>query len=153
MGNFYKDNDDLRFYIEREIDWEPLVRLTEYLYRTEDGFSNATEALGFYREVLELVGDFAAEEVAPHAAEIDAAGVSLSGGEIVFPKRLAGIFKKLKALELYGLCVPRELGGMNCPLLVYLATNEIMARSDVSVAAHYGFHGGIAMAMLVFSIM
>ena len=33
MGNFYDDNDDLRFYVERGLDWETLVRLTEYDYR------------------------------------------------------------------------------------------------------------------------
>jgi hypothetical protein len=25
MANFYKDNDDLRFYLETYLDWRPLV--------------------------------------------------------------------------------------------------------------------------------
>src|SRR5690606_2600020 len=42
--------------------------------------------------------------------------------------------------------------GLNVPLLVYFLNSELMARADVSVMAHHGFHGGIAMAMLAFSV-
>ena len=56
------------------------------------------------------------------------------------------------ASGLHGLNVPRELGGMNAPLLLYFVNNELFARADVSVMAHHGFHGGTAMAMLVFSL-
>ena len=38
--------------------------------------------------------------------------------------------------------MPRELGGMNCPLLLYMINSEMMGRADVSVMAHHGFHGG-----------
>jgi hypothetical protein len=50
------------------------------------------------------------------------------------------------------MCLPRELGGMSCPLVLYLINTELFARADVSTMAHFGFHGGMAMAMLVFSI-
>ena len=33
MANFFHDNDDLKFYVEKGIDWEPLVRATEMDYR------------------------------------------------------------------------------------------------------------------------
>ncbi len=42
MANFYTDNEDLRYYIEKGIDWEPLVALTEFLYRSEDGREEET---------------------------------------------------------------------------------------------------------------
>ncbi len=152
MGNFFKDNDDLQFYFERGIDWEPIVRLTEFDYRAEDAFTSPEEARSFYRDVAEMVGELTANEIAPHAAEIDREGVSLVGGEVVFPARLQAIFDRIKELDLHGMCAPRELGGMNAPLLLYFINTEIMARADVSVMAHHGFHGGMAMAMLVFSI-
>ena len=43
-----------------------------------------------------MVGTFAAEEVAPHAAELDRAGVRFADGEAQFPPRLAAIFDKLQ---------------------------------------------------------
>ncbi len=151
MSNFYRDNEDLRFYVERAIDWAPLVEATEYGWKAPDGFKNAEEAVAFYKDILELVGAFVAEEVAPAAAEIDAQGVRLENGEGVFAERQQAIFAKLRELELHGMCVPRELGGQNTPAMIYFINAEMMARADVSVMAHHSFHGGIALAMLVFS--
>ena len=90
MANFFTDNDDLRWYIERGIDWEPLVRTTEADFRNPDGPKSVAEALAFYQETLEMVGGFVADEIAPHAAELDREGVRHEGGEAVFPPRLAG---------------------------------------------------------------
>jgi alkylation response protein AidB-like acyl-CoA dehydrogenase len=151
MSNFFNDNEDLRFYFDHWLDWEPIVTLTEATFRDPDGFKNTSDAVEFYRDVIGLVGEFAATEIAPHAAQIDREGVELVDGEAVFPKRLADIFEAIKGLELHGLCLPRQLGGLNVPMAVYMMNIELFSRADVSVAAHNGFHGGIAAAMLLFS--
>jgi alkylation response protein AidB-like acyl-CoA dehydrogenase len=155
MANFFKDNDDLQYYFDKGIDWESLVRVTEHDFADADGdgFSTTEEAVGFYRDILEMFGQFVAEEIKPYEKEIDENGVDLVNGEVVFPKRLAGIFEKIKDLDLHGLPVPRELGGMNAPMMVYFINGELMARADVSTMAHHGFHAGIAMAALVFSVL
>ncbi len=153
MANFFKDNDDLRYYFEKGIDWEPVVAISEYDYRAPDGPKNAEEALELYRDVAEMVGEFVAEEIAPHGLEIDEQGVTLEDGEAVFPPALKTIFDKIRELDLHGMCLPRELGGMNAPMLLYYINSEMFARADVSVMAHHGFHGGMAMAMLMFSAL
>jgi len=153
MPHFYDDNEDLRFYVDRWIDWEPLVRLTEYDFQAPDGFTNAEEAVEFYRDILALVGDFAANEVAPRAAEIDREHSQLKDGQVIFAPALAHVFEQIKALQLHGMCLPRELGGMNCPFLLFTLCTELIGRADVSVTAHNGFHGGSAMAMLLYSII
>jgi len=152
MASFYKDNLDLRFYVERYIDWASIVRLTERDFQREDGFRSTAEALAFYREILDTLGTFAAEEIAPHAGRIDREGVIFDGGEPRFPPLLTSIFDKLRGLELNGLCLPRELGGINAPAMLYFIGTELFGRADVSVMAHHGFHGGIALAMLAFSM-
>lgn len=152
MANFYRDNDDLRYYVERGLDWGPLVEATEYGWRAPDGWSSVEEAVEFYGEVLDLVGEFAADRIAPHAAAIDRGGVVYDAGDVTFPEPLASVFDALHELELHGLCVPRELGGQNAPVLVYFINAELMARADVSVMSHHSFHGGIAMALLAWSI-
>ena len=81
MGNFFSDNEDLQYYVEKGIDWEPLVELTEFGYRNEDGFRSCDEALEFYRDVLDAVGKLAADEVAPRAAAIDRSGTKFVDGE------------------------------------------------------------------------
>lgn len=152
MANFFKDNDDLRFYFEQAIDWDAIVSATERRLGEGEAFASVDEAKGFYREVLHSVGEFVAEQVAPHSLAIDAEGVRLEAGEVVMPARLEEIMRRINDLELHGLCLPRELGGTNAPFLLYLINTELFARADVSVMAHHGFHGGIALAMLLLSL-
>lgn len=152
MGNFYEDNDDIRFYVDKGIDWAPLVEITEYNWRSPDGFRKVEEAVEFYKGIFNLVGEFSADEIAPHALKFDEEGVHFKDGHVSFPPLLQGVFDKIRALELHGLCVPRELGGSNAPLLVYFLNSEVMGRADVSAMAHHSFHGGIAMALLMYSV-
>ncbi len=152
MASYFEDNDDLRFYFDRGVDWAALAEVTEYGFRSEGGFKTAAEATTFYREVAELVGTLVAEEVAPRAAQIDRDGTHLENGEAVTGEAMEAAFGALRSAELQKLCLPRELGGLNAPLLVYFLTGEMIARGDVSVMAHHSFHGGMAMAMLAFSI-
>lgn len=152
MANFFKDNDDLQYYFDKGIDWEPLVRITEHDFSDPEGHQSTAEAVTFYREIAEMLGEFVAEEIKPYEKEIDEKGVELVDGEVVFPPRLQEIFSKIKELGLHSLPLPRELGGMNAPMMLYFINSEVMARADVSVMAHHGFHAGIAMAALVFSV-
>jgi hypothetical protein len=152
MPSFFEDNDDLRFYFDRGADWDALAEVSEHGYRSPEGFKDAGEARAFYREVAELVGTLVGEEVAPRAAQIDREGAHLEGGEAVTGPAMDAVFDRIRQAELQKLCLPRELGGLNAPLLLYFLTGEMIARADVSVMAHHSFHGGMAMAMLAFSV-
>ncbi|MCA9520257.1 MAG: acyl-CoA dehydrogenase family protein [Myxococcales bacterium] len=151
MANFFLDNDDLRFQFEHAFDWSEIVRLTELDFEAPEGFRSEQEATEFYRDVLENVGEYVANEIAPKAQIFDERGCSFADGEVSFCDELDRIFKELGEMGLYGLTVPRELGGLNAPLSVYMALNEMVARADVSVMTHFGFHGGMAMAFLAFA--
>jgi alkylation response protein AidB-like acyl-CoA dehydrogenase len=150
--NFLHDNDDILYYLDKGIDWAPIVELTERGFVDEDGPRDVAEAKELYRDIAQLVGEFAAEEIAPRARAIEAAGFRVENGEAVAPPELDALFERIRELDLHRLNLPRELGGTNCPLLLYFIDCELMARADVSVMAHHGFHGGMALAMLVFSI-
>lgn len=152
MANYIQDNPDLQFYLDRWIDWEHLYSMSEIRESDPDAPENATEATELWKEVLELIADFSANEIAPHSAQLDAEGVALVDGEVVFPERLQSIFDQIASMGLHGLCLPRELGGMNCPLFLYMVQCELISRADVSVMTHHGFHGGMAAAMLMYSL-
>ena len=152
MASYFDDNDDLRWYVDHGIDWEPIVRLTEYDGRAPDALS-PTEAVEVYRDVLRLIGEFTAEEVAPLAATFDREHPRLEDGEVVYPEAWTTLFEQIADLGLHGLTVPRELGGLNAPLLVNLIGLELWSRADVSVCAHQGFHGSMAMAALMYSVL
>ena len=152
MASYFEDNDDLRFYFDDGVDWASLAEVSEYGFRTADGFKTPAEAKAFYREVAELVGTLSAEEIAPRAAQIDREGAHLEAGEAVTGPAMTAAFDAVRRAELQKLCLPRELGGLNAPLLLYFLTGEMIARAEVSVMAHHSFHGGMAMALLAFSI-
>ncbi len=152
MANFLKDNEDLSYYLDRGIDWDSMIELTEPSFSEAGGFADPEEAKQFYLDSVSMVGELVATDVAPHSLEIDREGVRLENGEVVFPPRLTSIFDTIRGLELHGMCLPRELGGQNAPMLLYFVNTELFARADVSVMAHQSFHGGVAMAMLLFSL-
>lgn len=152
MSDFIKDNDDLLFYLEKGIDWPTLIRLTEHDGRAPDGPASDEEAVAMYRDILDMVAEFVAEEIAPKVAEIDRDPMRFEDGEVHFTPELQSIFDKIRDLGLHGLSIPRELGGTNVPMIAYFVVAELMARADVSTMAHHSFHGGIALAMLVYSI-
>jgi alkylation response protein AidB-like acyl-CoA dehydrogenase len=154
MASFLHDNDDLQYYLKDGIDWEAVASVCERGYRpAEGGWKDGAESLSFYRDVATMIGELVADEIAPHAAEIDRQGVLFASGEATFPPRLAGIFRRIAELGLHGMNLPRELGGMNAPMLLYFVAAELIGRADVSVMSHYGFHGGVAMGMLVLSLL
>ena len=152
LANYLADNDDLLFYLERGVDWAPVVALVEQDYQAPGGYTSRDEAVSAYQDILQMVGSFAAEEVAPHAPAIDRKGVKMKDGEAVLPPEMDAIFAKIKDLDLHALALPREVGGVNCPMLVHFMVTEILARAEVSVMAHYNFHSGIALSLLMYSV-
>ncbi len=152
MGNYFADNDDLRYYVEHGVDWATLVHLAEPVLPAKDGPASVAEAVASYRDILELVGQFTANQVSPHVAAIDRADLTLTQGRVRFPPQLDEVFAQIKAMGLHGMCLPRELGGMNCPLMLHFLSSELIARADVSIMTHHGFHGAIALAMLLYSV-
>ena len=153
MANFLEDNDDLLFYLERGgIDWAPIVALSEHDYQAPQGYTSVEDARAAYGDILRMVGNFAADEVAPHAGAIDRKGTRLVNGEAVLAPELDAIFARMKDLDLHALSLPREFGGVNSPMLVHFMVTEMLARADVSVMAHYNFHSGIALILLIYSV-
>ena len=152
MSNYFRDNDDLAYYLETGADWPAIVGVSEYGYRSPDGFKDPAEAKAFYREMLEAVGELAANVVAPRASRLDREESRVEDGEVIESDALREVSAAMREAELPKLCLPRELGGLNAPLLVYFLSTELMARADVSFMTHYSFHGAMGMAMLAFSV-
>jgi len=152
MGNYIHDNSDLQFYLDRWVDWDALFSMSELNPQDPEAPKTAEEAKEFWRDILELIAEFSANEIAPVSGQMDKEAVSLVDGEVQFPPALDGLFEQIAAMGLHGLCMPRELGGMNCPLFLYMLQCELVSRADVSVMTHHGFHGGMATAMLMYSL-
>lgn len=152
MPNFYEDNLDLQFYVEKEIKWDEIIRVVEFDFKALDAFTDVEEAKKFYKDIFKQVGKLSAKEIAPLSRILDEKGLQFKDGEVYAPEEFNKIFDKFKEMGLYGISIPRELGGMNCPFIMYFINAEMIARGDSSVMNHYGFHTGIALALLKYSI-
>ncbi len=152
MASFLTDNEDLQYYFNEGIDWTALAEVTEYGWRTPDGFKNGKDAKEFYLEVATMMGELIAEQIAPNSAKIDREGTHLENGEAVESPSMKAAFDAINAAEMHKLCIPRELGGLNAPLLLYFLCGEMVARADLACMNHFSFHGGMAMAALAYSV-
>ncbi|MCC6809008.1 MAG: acyl-CoA dehydrogenase family protein [Deltaproteobacteria bacterium] len=153
MANYFTDNDDLQWQYQHGLQWDELARTSELDYTLPGGHKNLKEARAFYDEVMNLVGDIAANELAPRAAAIDRKGTHLENGKVVMPKESDEVLQKFKEAGLLGMTLPRELGGSNCPLGLSFVANEVLSRADVSTMSHIGFHNGSGMALLAYSAL
>jgi alkylation response protein AidB-like acyl-CoA dehydrogenase len=142
MGHFFNDNPDLRRRIEAA-PWGAIIPALEQDFTDthELAPSNLEEAVEQIGMVLEMTGEMAAEEIAPHAAEVDRAGARLENGKVIYPEPMQQGYKLLSEAGLMGFTLPREHGGMNLPVTAYTAAVEMMARADASLMTIFCLQG------------
>ena len=92
MPNFYTDNEDLQYYVRKGIDWTELIKVTEFLRPGCDAKEQIEETVETYRDMLEMIGTFASEEIATRAAAIDRGEMSVENSEVSVPEELDEIF-------------------------------------------------------------
>ncbi|MEM8800320.1 MAG: isovaleryl-CoA dehydrogenase [Pseudomonadota bacterium] len=80
----------------------------------------------------DAVRNFAAEEIAPLAAEVDATNQ--------FPMHL---WTKMGELGLHGITVPEELGGSGLGYLAHTVVMEEISRASGSIGLSYGAHSNL----------
>lgn len=144
MGNYFLDNDDIQFLF-RHIDMKELARLQEAY--TDNGQADYApldeeDAVDNYWRVLEIVGQIAADIIAPHAEQIDREGNTLNeDGTVTLHPLVRENLRRMAQADLMGFTLPRKYGGLNCPNLVYTMATEIVSRADASFMNLFGLQG------------
>src|ERR1700736_6735272 len=87
--------------------------------------------------IRETVHDFAGNEIAPRAAEIDKSNQ--------FPRDL---WPKIGALGLHGITVEEEYGGAGLGYLEHCVAMEEISRASASVGLSYGAHSNLCVNQL-----
>jgi len=142
LANFYRDNPDLRRRIE-SASWAGILPALEKDFTDPHELApkSLEEAVEQIQMVLDMIGALAAEEVAPHAAEVDRVGARLEHGKVVYPEPLQRAFRQLSEAGLMGFTLPREFGGMNLPITAYTAAVEMISRADASLMTLFALQG------------
>ncbi|MEJ2613532.1 MAG: acyl-CoA dehydrogenase family protein [Ignavibacteriaceae bacterium] len=141
MPNYFTENADLLYQFER-LDLKEIVEMTEENYKQAEKFDfaplNYEDAKENYKKVLEVVGDLAANFVAPRAAKIDEEGAVFNDGKVEYAKGTKEALEMLSKAELMGMILPREYGGLNFPTTIYMMAVEIISRAEASLMNIFG---------------
>jgi 3-(methylthio)propanoyl-CoA dehydrogenase len=147
VANYFLDNEDIQFLF-KHIDLGELARIQEddFVHAADDpsGYApqNAADAVDNYRRVLEIIGEIAAEVVAPNAEQVDREGNTHNDdGTVTLHPLVQENLNRLSQADMMGFTLPRKYGGLNCPNLVYAIANEIISRADTSLMNMFGLQG------------
>jgi alkylation response protein AidB-like acyl-CoA dehydrogenase len=141
VENFFLDNLDLQFYLDKA-DLQEIVELKEkgYSYAREYPTAprNYQDARDNYRLLLEVLGEVCATVIAPRAAEADEEGAQFRDGEVHYAAATQEAMEALQQAELMGVMLPWEYGGMNLPETIYQMMVEIVSRAEGGLMTIFG---------------
>ena len=111
-----------------------IVELKERGYEDKDKYDYAPQdfedAMDSYDKTLEIVGDVTANVIAPNAEAVDAEGPHCENGRVRYAsKTYENLDATIKA-GMNGMTMPRRYQGLNLPITVYTAANEIISAGD-----------------------
>ncbi|HDQ73165.1 MAG TPA: acyl-CoA dehydrogenase [Chloroflexi bacterium] len=139
--NFFTDNADLQFYLDR-LDLTEVVENLEQGYTTHEQYPaaprNYADAKENYRMLLDLLGEICATRIAPRAAEADEEGAQFCDGRVTYASATQEAMNLLRQAELMGVMLPWRYGGLNLPETIYQMMIEIVSRAEAGLMTIFG---------------
>ncbi len=134
MANYYNDNEKIKFEVEQNELMPRIVSLKEREFADKGQYDYAPEdyadAMDSYQRVLDIVGEVTAEVIAPNAEAVDAEGPHCEGGRVRYAEKTVENLDTMVKAGLNGMTMPRRYGGLNLPVTVYTAANEMVSTGD-----------------------
>ena len=136
MANYYNDNEKIKFEVGQNALMQRIVALKERDFADKGQYDYAPEdyedAMDSYERVLDIVGEVTADVVAPNAEAVDAEGPHCEGGRVRYAEKTVENLDVMTKAGMNGMTMPRRYGGLNLPVTVYTAANEIVSTGDAS---------------------
>ena len=134
MANFYSDIPEIKFELENSPLMPRIVELKERGFADKDQYAEApqdqADAMDSYDKVLDIVGDITGNVIAANAEEVDAEGPHHENGRVRYASKTYENLEAMNKAGLNGMTMPRRYGGLNLPVTVYTAANEIVSSGD-----------------------
>ncbi|MDR0289726.1 MAG: acyl-CoA dehydrogenase family protein, partial [Treponema sp.] len=92
----------------------------------------ADDAKDSYRRVLSIIGEIAAEYMAPFAPAVDESGPTLANNQVTFHPATRKALDMLAKADMMGFVIPRRYGGLNMPNTILTIAADILSRADGS---------------------
>jgi alkylation response protein AidB-like acyl-CoA dehydrogenase len=141
MENFFTENSDIQLLFD-SMDMKEVIDLKEGDYSEAEkydyAFTDADDAKEGYRDVLTLIGEIAAQKIAPLAPDVDEKGAVYDTGTVRYADGIQEDMEILRRSNLIGLTLPRKYGGLNLPTIVYTIAIEMVSQADASLMNLFG---------------
>ncbi len=134
MANYYSDIPEIKFELENSPLMQRIVELKERDFADKDQYPEApldhADAMENYNRVLDIVGDITGNIIAPNAEAVDAEGPHHENGRVRYASKTYENQQAMTQAGLNGMTMPRRYNGLNLPVTVYTAANEIVSAGD-----------------------
>ena len=134
MANYYNDIKEIQFELNNSDLMSRIVELKERQFEDKDKYDEApqdfADAMDTYDKVLDIVGDITANVIAPNAEAVDAEGPHHENGRVRYASKTYENLEAMIQAGMNGMTMPRRYGGLNLPVTVYTAANEIVSTGD-----------------------
>ena len=127
-------NEQIKFELENSPLMPRIVELKERNYADKDAYADApqdyADAMDSYDRLLDVVGDIMENVVAPNAEAVDAEGPHCENGRVRYAEKTYENLNTMIQAGLNGVTMPRRYNGLNIPVTVYTAANEMVSTAD-----------------------
>ncbi len=138
--NFYSDVSEWQYHLKNSIDWDTIIPLYYPEFPTEDGFTSKEDVIAFVEEMLNATGAWTGEAVWGRSKKLDQQGAGhIENGTTVTGELLGASYQEANDMQLFGLCAPKELGGMSAPVIANLMIFTQLNRACIATATQIGF--------------
>ncbi len=139
--NYYTNNPAIKFQLSHPL-MQKIVALWEEDFIEKDIYDYAPrdfeDAIDNYERVLEIIGEISATIIAPNAESVDQEGPQVINNRVKYARGTQENHEVLTQAGLYGMCLPREYGGLNFSIIPYVMGGEMISRADAGFANIWG---------------
>lgn len=141
--NFYQDNEDLIFHVQKRIDQEKLFRWQPKVITEGTGVQDAAEYAQTWMDMLDTMGAYAAD-VATRAEQVEKESIELKDGEVTLPPAIQQNVSSFVELGGSALGCHVRYEGLSAPMWFEAAVVELVSRACPSTVLNIGWYGAIA---------
>jgi alkylation response protein AidB-like acyl-CoA dehydrogenase len=143
--NYYQDNQDLQFHVERRVNFELIYKLMAPEDRAALSVESAKDLKQMVIDFMNQVGEVSGTHIAPSAREVDRSHAELKkNGEVELPEVLQKSVRSLVDIGLSSVGVQHRFGGIPIPIVMELMLVEMIYRACPSTFLNVTWFSSIA---------
>lgn len=144
-ANFFDDNDDIHFHLEKRTDLAPVFAWLTQEERDVVGVTTAEEYAKTWADILTTVGEFSGTQLVGNAAQVEREHPKLlPNGDVELPPAVKSNVAKFLELGGSSMGVAAKYGGLSGPIHIELIALEILYRGCPSTVLNVCWYGSVA---------